>query len=106
MISSRFIWRSTLLLILQIGCAKADRAHTVTVELFRYRPISVDIQSGDTVVFINRDAVPHTATAANGNWDTGEISPGASRRVVVNAAGEYFCAYHPNMKGTITTAGD
>jgi len=38
---------------------------------------------GDTLVWSNRDVVPHTATADGGGWNTGSIPAGGERRVVV-----------------------
>ena len=70
---------------------------------FQYLPIRLVIASGDTVVWVNEDAVPHTATAVDGAWDTGEVESTASGAVVVSGEGEhrYICAFHPNMSGTL-----
>ena len=58
---------------------------------------------GDTVVWINRDIVPHTATAADGSWDSGEIKPGESWEMVVPAdlALDYYCVFHPAMVASL-----
>lgn len=92
--------------ILPLACAKAASTPAVVIEGFLYSPAAVEVQSSDTVIFTNRDVVPHTATAVDKSWDSGDIAPGESVRVLVEAAGEYFCAYHPTMKGSITTAQD
>lgn len=59
---------------------------------------------GDTIVWINEDLVPHTATAADSAWDTGSIGAKESGRVVVERKGRhtYVCAFHPNMKAELT----
>ena len=90
--------------VLAAGCGGAARpqAHAVEVRNFVFEPATVAAAPGDTVVFTNRDAVPHTATAADGSWDSGEIAAGVSWRLVVPAnGGGYACAYHPTMKGTL-----
>jgi plastocyanin len=76
--------------------------HAAEIQAFAYRPDTLTAAPGDTVVWMNRDVVPHTATAA-GAWDTGEIGAGASGRMVAGAAGTYAyaCAYHPNMHGVL-----
>ncbi len=81
-------------------------AHTVSIEGFAFVPASITIKPGDTVMFVNNDGAPHTATADNGAFDTGRLSKGQSASLTFNAAGSfsYFCAVHPNMKGSITIA--
>ena len=91
------------------GCAgaapKATR-HEIRIEAFVYHPDTQAVRPGDTLVFINRDAVPHTATANDSTWDTGEILANASDTVVVPATGicGYKCAFHPNMKAELAQA--
>ena len=66
-------------------------------------PAELSIRPGDTVEFVNRDLVPHTATDAEGRWDAGTIGRGASARVAFEAAGTfpYVCTLHPNMRARI-----
>ena len=84
--------------------APAPRTHAVEIRNFVFQPAELAAAPGDTIVWTNRDAVPHTATAGGKAWDTGEIAAGASARAVVpaNAAGEYVCAYHLGMKARLT----
>ena len=59
-----------LLLALAAGCgAKADsapRIHQIAIQGFVYTPASLEVAVGDTVVWTNRDVVPHTVTAESG----------------------------------------
>ncbi|HYH81159.1 MAG TPA: hypothetical protein VEX86_15255 [Longimicrobium sp.] len=100
--------RPALLAAALAGCAGAERParHEIAIQAFVYQPASAPVRPGDTLVFVNRDAVPHTATAADGAWDTGDIPANASRTVVVgeNGVGGYKCAYHPTMTATLTQA--
>jgi plastocyanin len=75
---------------------------TVEIAGFAYKPIVVEAQVGDTIVWLNRDIVPHTATAS-GAWDTGAIPAKSSARTVMRKKGEYDykCIYHSNMKGKL-----
>lgn len=77
----------------------------VVIQQLSYSPDTLTVQQGDTVVWINRDVVPHTATDTIGaHWDTGTILNGAQAAVVMTTKGtaDYFCSFHPTMKGQIT----
>jgi plastocyanin len=88
------------------GAAPRPARHEIRIDAFVYHPASQAVNPGDTLVFVNHDAVPHTATANDASWDTGEILASAADTVVVPAGGigEYKCAYHPNMKAALTQA--
>jgi plastocyanin len=45
------------------------KTHTVTIEAMRFRPEHLTVASGDTIVWINKDLVPHTATSEPGRFD-------------------------------------
>jgi putative membrane protein len=83
--------------------AKSLQVHTVVIEGMRYQPEGLTVSAGDTVVWINRDMVPHTVTSASGRVDSKEIAPGKSWTHTVRAAGEltYVCTYHPQMKAIL-----
>ena len=76
----------------------------VTIEHFAFTPANVAVAAGDTIVFVNNDIVPHTATATDNSWTTGEIAHGASARVTLptKPGADYFCKFHPVMKGHLT----
>jgi hypothetical protein len=59
-------------------------------------------QSKGRITWVNRDIVAHTATA-RGDWDV-MIQANESASLVLTKAGivEYYCRFHPNMKGRIT----
>lgn len=87
--------------------AKAE-PKTVQVEIksFAFVPASVEIALGDTVRWTNRDFAPHTATADDRAWDTGQLKAEASGEFRPTKAGtiKYHCQYHPVMKATIVVA--
>ncbi|HET7463210.1 MAG TPA: hypothetical protein VFJ82_18290 [Longimicrobium sp.] len=100
------VWAAMLAAL--AGCAGAARPvrHEIGITAFVYQPASEPVHPGDTLVFVNHDAVPHTATASGGAWDTGEIPANATRTVVVpaNGSGDYKCLFHPNMHGSLKAA--
>lgn len=60
---------------------------------------------GDTIVWVNRDTVPHTATARDKTFDV-RVQQGQSVSMVVKKAGNiaFYCIYHPAMRGTLIVA--
>jgi plastocyanin len=71
---------------------------------FSFKPASATVSVGDTVEFVNDDAFPHTVTAANGAFDSGNLDEHKSWSYTFKKAGTYAltCSYHPNMKGMLT----
>lgn len=84
--------------------AGTPKVHEVAIKAFEYVPDRITAQPGDIIRWINHDLAPHTASADDLSWDTGEIARGASADITVtqDMQTQYFCAFHPHMKGTIT----
>ena len=86
-----------------IGLAAGERAkpttHTVTMEAMRLQPESLTVARRDTVVWVNKDLVPHTATSKTGGFDSQVIQAEKSWRVTVRKKGDfpYVCTFHPTM---------
>lgn len=74
----------------------------VTIDKLVYAPAEVTAKVGDTIEWVNKDILAHTATATNKDWDV-MIGPKQTARLVLNKAGsvDYFCKFHPNMKGRV-----
>lgn len=74
----------------------------VTIDKLEYLPAQISAKVGDTVEWVNKDALLHSATARNGDWDV-TIAPNKSARLVLKKAGtfDYYCRLHPNMKGRL-----
>jgi plastocyanin len=99
----------TLPFIWSANAIAQPRKHRVEISGFKFTPDRPDVSIGDTITWINRDIAPHTATASEGGWDTGELVKGAEASVTVTAGMEtsYFCAFHSMMKGQLSiTAAD
>lgn len=81
------------------------REHVITMRNMSYGRMPAGIRVGDTIVWVNRDNVPHTATARNRSFNV-NVPQGRSVRMTVRQAGAfaYYCIYHPAMRGTITFA--
>jgi len=72
----------------------------------RFEPSNLTIAVGDTVRWFNDDALPHTVSATDGSWDSGNLAPGQAFERRFDTAGSYpyLCRYHPGMVGTIEVA--
>jgi plastocyanin len=69
-----------------------------------FSPANLVIQVGDTVTWSNDDDRPHTVTADDGSFDSGNIDEGAAFSFTFTQAGtfSYHCDYHPDMQASIT----
>ena len=83
--------------------ATPPRRHVVEIREFVFHPKRIVASPGDTVVWINRDVVPHTATASDGTWGSQELQEGTSWEMAVGNSGvqDYFCEFHPHMQGVL-----
>jgi plastocyanin len=82
----------------------SPQRHVIEIRELKFVPEVVEVKPGDTIVWINRDIFPHTATSVKkGIFDSGTLSLGDSLRHIVKkeSAGDYICALHPVMKGRL-----
>ena len=84
---------------------KVPASVTVTIEAFQFAPSPLKIPVGTPVVFVNKDAAPHTATADDGKsfQGTGRIVSGDRKTVVFEKPGtfNYHCEIHTTMHGKV-----
>ena len=89
--------------------AQSVSAHAATIQITMENlvvsPADASAKVGDSVEWINKDIVAHTATARNGDWDV-MLPPKKTGTLVLKKPGtiEYYCRFHPNMKATLTVA--
>jgi len=85
------------------GADAAPVVHTVTIDGFEFHPPEVTVGKGDVVVWVNKDPVPHTATAKGAALDSGSIAASGSFRFTATREGrfDYVCTLHPTMKGVL-----
>ena len=75
----------------------------IIVDNVEFSPAETTAVVGDTIEWVNRDFLAHTATAGDGKWEI-VLPTGSTKQLQVKEAGkiDYYCRYHPNMKGSIT----
>jgi len=99
--------RRTVSIVAVLMLAISVPAHAATIEITMdnlvISPADASAKVGDTIEWINKDILAHTATARNGDWDV-NLPPKKNGSVVLKKAGavEYYCRFHPNMKATLT----
>lgn len=95
------------LIVCTMGVAAAERltpqTHTVTIDGMRFLPEVLTVAPGDTIVWVNTDLLPHTATSAEGRFDSKDIQAGQSWTLTVGTTGDfaYICTFHPTMKAML-----
>jgi plastocyanin len=91
---------ATLLIGVEPSAAHDGTVH-VMMEKLVFLPAEIEMKVGQTIEWINKDPFAHTATV-KGGWEV-MIPPGKAATHVVAAGDtvEYYCRFHPNMKGRI-----
>ncbi len=103
--------RLVALAVLAVALPAAATAATVTVTVsnFAFNPATVNINTGDTVHFLDQGGF-HNATADDNSWNTPNLSQGQSADVTFPAVGTfgYYCTFHgapgTGMFGTVMVA--
>lgn len=83
----------------------ATEAPPVTIEMaeFAYQPGDITVPVGTAVTWVNNDGGPrHSATAADGSFDTGLFGSGEEATVVFDTPGTYlyYCTLHGSADGS------
>jgi plastocyanin len=85
-----------------LSCLPAHAATVeVSIEKLMLKPAEIIAAVGDTIEWTNHDSMVHTATV-DGGFDV-LIPPHKSASTIVTTAGtiDYYCRFHPNMRGRI-----
>lgn len=85
------------------GAHAAGTTHTVRVEGMKFIPERLEVAPGDTVVWTNKDFLPHSVTSTEARVESGDLAPDKSWRFIARKKGEmhYICRLHPVMKGVL-----
>jgi plastocyanin len=75
---------------------------TVSMLDFEFNAAQITVPTGTTVIWTNDGAVPHSATAVDGTFDTGLYDAGQSESIVFDTPGTYayYCQLHGTPDGT------
>ena len=84
----------------QAGALKT--VDTIIIKNMVFTPSELHVHKGGTVIWINKDIVPHNVTDFPGNkWTSGTMAKGSSWEKKIDNTFDYYCSIHPTMKGKI-----
>ena len=68
-----------------IAAPLAQNTHVVEIHKMEFQTKLLNVKIGDTVIWTNKDAVPHTVTANDESWDSGQLNKGESFTLTITA---------------------
>jgi plastocyanin len=85
------------------AAARTGPTVKASMKSIAFQPGRIEITVGTTVAWTNNDAVPHTVTAVDRSFDSGNLAAGATWQYTFTKPGTYqfFCVVHPFMKGVV-----
>ena len=80
-----------------------SKTHTVNIEALQFSPATVEVKSGDTVIWKNKDAFAHNVTAENKAFRSPDFQTAHSWKFKAGNKGAfpYICTLHPTMKAVL-----
>jgi len=90
------------LLLLAPSAAAAPRTYAVVIDKLKFGPLPAALHKGDTIVWVNKDMLRHSATATDHSFDV-DLAAGAKGKTVLKTSGAipFVCRYHPGMRGVL-----
>lgn len=85
------------------AAAAAPEVHTVIIDKMKFGPVPAGIRAGDTILWVNKDFLRHTATARDKSFNI-DLPPRTSGKTVIRHSGTiaFYCIYHPGMTGSLS----
>jgi plastocyanin len=84
---------------------RAAETKNVTIKDFVFDPKTISVNVGDTITWTNEGPAPHTVSADDASFDSGNLDQGGTFSHTFDKAGTvaYFCKYH-GSKGGVSMA--
>ena len=78
-------------------------ATTVTIDNFVFSPMTIEVQRGAKVTWVNKDDIPHVVASTTGKFKSRAIDTDGTFVYTFTEPGtyEYYCSVHPKMVGKI-----
>ena len=75
----------------------------VNIDNFAFTPKELTVKAGTTIVFRNRDDIPHSVVGSKGEFHSKALDTNDSFSFIFAKAGSYAysCGLHPRMQGRI-----
>ncbi len=78
------------------------RSYIIEIKNMEFVPAELEVHSGDTVLWINKDLVVHDITQENKAWASGPLPSDSSYKKVITNSDAYYCSIHVIMRGNLT----
>ena len=90
------------LLLMPLPATAAARTYTVVIDKMKYGPLPSGLHKGDAIVWVNRDFLRHTVTAADHSFNV-DLPAGSKGKTVLTKSGNiaFVCRFHPGMRGVL-----
>lgn len=90
------------LLLLPPPAAAAARTYMVVMDKMKFGPLPAGLRKGDSIIWVNRDFLRHTATAADHSFDV-DLPAGGKAKTILKKSGAiaFSCRFHPGMRGVL-----
>lgn len=75
----------------------------INIEDYAFGPDEITVAVGTKVTWVNKDKIPHTATADDKSFNSGMLDQGKEFSYVFSTPGTfgYYCIPHPKMKARV-----
>jgi len=75
----------------------------VGIDNFTFNPQKLTVKAGTTVIWTNKDDIPHAVAAVNKEFKSKTLDTDDRYAFTFTTPGsyEYFCSLHPHMTGTV-----
>ncbi len=86
-----------------LSMASISQAQIVSIDNFSFTPATLTVAKGSTVVWTNKDDIPHTVVDTQGRFKSPALDTNEKWEHTFNQPGiyEYFCSVHATMKGKV-----
>ena len=102
------VWRRSraLLIVAALAvstCPVRAADMEVNIDNFAFTPKELTVKAGTTIVFRNRDDIPHSVVGSKGEFHSKALDTDDSFSFTFTKAGtyDYSCGLHPKMQGRI-----
>ncbi len=88
------------------GAFAASGESHLGIDNFTFKPDTLTVRVGTTVVWENNDDIPHSIVETTGKFHSAALDTEDKFSFTFNQAGtfSYFCGLHPHMTGKIVVA--
>ena len=83
--------------------ASGNNTNKVSISNMKFVSSSITVNKNVTVTWTNNDAMPHTVTADDNSFTSGDLNQNEtySHTFTTDGTFAYHCAIHASMKGTV-----